>query len=232
MAGTWQSMYEGIASERLLRFIEFEGAASSTRHFQPLLVPGLLQTEEYARVILGQLNGHLSGDRVDALVEVRMRRQELLNRQDPPELFFILDEAAARRLIGDRAVMRRQLRRLTELAEKPRITIEVLPFSAGAYPALSGSFVVHELPDPGGAGALYLEGAHGEELTSDDPQLILRHREIFEELRRLSLGPEGSLAFLSELVDGLALPAAAGTEAARRSTPSFGLIENSNGGRP
>jgi transcriptional regulator with XRE-family HTH domain len=200
----WQNVYKDVASQRLLEFIEFEAAASITRNFQPLMVPGLLQTREYAQVMLRELNRDLTSENIDSLVQVRMRRQELLDREDAPLLLFIMDEAATRRLVGDRHVMRRQLDRLTELAARPRITVEVLPFSAGAYPALNGSFVIQEFPDSADADVLYQEGPQGEELRSDDPELIRRYRDIFDELRRLSLGPQGSLSFLNELAKELA----------------------------
>jgi hypothetical protein len=103
MAGTeqpWQSAYREVVSPQLLQFIELEAAASVIRNFQPLMIPGLLQTEEYARLTLGGLTADLSDHRIEALVEVRRRRQELLSRDDAPMLFFIVDEAATRRLVG------------------------------------------------------------------------------------------------------------------------------------
>jgi transcriptional regulator with XRE-family HTH domain len=200
----WQNVYKDVASTRLLQFIEFEAAASVTRNFQPLIVPGLLQTRDYARVMLRQLKGDLTDGRIDALVDVRMKRQELLQRDDAPLLFFVLDEAATRRVVGGTQVMRRQLDRLTELAARPRITVEVLPFSAGAYPALNGSFVIQEFPDSADADVLYQEGPQGEEIRSDDQELITHYREIFEELRGLSLGPQDSLSFLNGLAKELA----------------------------
>jgi transcriptional regulator with XRE-family HTH domain len=200
----WQSAYRDIASPRLLQFIELEAPASVSRNFQPLMIPGLLQTEEYARIMLSQLKADLPGEGVDSLVEVRMRRQELIDRDDSPLLFFILDEAATRRLVGGADVMRRQLLRLTELAGRPRITIEVLPFSAGAHEGMQGSFVIQEFPDPNDDDVLYQEGPEGDLISHDDPELIVRYRERFEGLRALSLGPEGSLAFLNEVANNLA----------------------------
>jgi transcriptional regulator with XRE-family HTH domain len=199
----WQSAYRDVAPQRLLQFIELEAPAFVSRNFQPLFIPGLLQTEDYARVMMGLLKADLPEEGIDSLVEVRMRRQELIDRADSPLLFFILDEAATRRLVGGPKVMREQLRRLTELAVRPRITIEVVPFSAGAHYGMQGSFVIQEFPDPGDADALYQEGPQGELLSLDDPELILHYRQVFEDLRHLSLGPEESLSFLHELVDNL-----------------------------
>src|ERR1700733_5619567 len=199
----WQSVYRDIVSPRLLQLIEFEAAASISRNFQPLVIPGLLQTEEYARAMFGQLAGDTPDPGVDARVEVRMKRQEVLDQADPPLLFFILDEAATRRLVGGRDVMRGQLRRMAELAARPHVTIEVVPFSVGAHPGLQGPFLIEEFPDPADDDVLYLESPQGDVLSRDDPDLILHYREVFEKLRRLSLGPEGSLTFLARLADDM-----------------------------
>jgi hypothetical protein len=99
--------------------------------------------------------------------------------------------------------MRRQLDRLIDLAARDRITVEVLPFGAGAYPALNGSFVIYGFPGAADADVLYQEGPEGDEISSDNPELISRYRDIFQELRRLSLGPEGSLGFLNALAKEL-----------------------------
>jgi transcriptional regulator with XRE-family HTH domain len=198
----WQSVYRDAVTPRLLQFIDLEKPASVTRNFQPLMIPGLLQTEDYARAVLGRLTEDLPDDRIDSRVEVRMKRQELLENDTSPLMFFIFDEAATRRPIGGTGVMRKQLRRLAELADRPRITVEVIPFSAGVHPGLNGPFIIQEFPDPADVDVLYIEGPLGE-LISDEHELTLHYRETFEELRRISLGPRKSLAFLKELADSL-----------------------------
>jgi hypothetical protein len=197
---SWQSMYRDVASPRLLQLIEYEAAASITRNFQPLLMPGLLQTEEYARAILRQFAHPITDQRIDAQVEVRMRRQELIDRADPPVLFFILDEAVTRRIIGGTAVMRQQVRKLVELASRPHVTIEIVPFGVGVHPGLQGPFVIYEFPDPADDDVLYLENALGDVISRDSPEEILRYRETFEELRKLSLGRDGSMTYLDKLM--------------------------------
>ncbi len=99
--------------------------------------------------------------------------------------------------------MRRQLDRLIDLAGRDHDHRRGAAVQRGAYPALNGSFVIHGFPDAADADVLYQEGPEGEEISSDNPELISRYREIFEELRHLSLGPDGSLAFLNELADSL-----------------------------
>jgi hypothetical protein len=198
---SWWSMYRDVAPSRLLQFIEYESAAVITRNFEPLLVPGLLQTEEYARATIRQFYDRLTADGVDTLMELRMKRQELLDRPDPPLLFFILDEAVIRRLVGGKVVMRRQVRQLTEIAGKPNVTVEVVPFSAGVHAGMNGSFVVLEFPDAEDDDVLYLESTQGELIKPDLPEEILAYRETFEQLRALSLGPEGSVTYLYKVAD-------------------------------
>lgn len=196
---SWQSAYRDVVSPRLLQLIEYEASASISRNFQPLLVPGLLQTEEYARAVLGQFAAPTTAERIDAQVEVRMRRQELVDRDDPPLLFFILDEAVTHRMVASPAVMRRQVRKLIELAGRPHVTVEIVPFSAGVHPGLQGPFVIYEFPDPADDDVLYLENPLGDVISRDSPEEILRYRVAFEELRKLSLGRDGSLTFLDNL---------------------------------
>jgi len=196
----WWSNHRDVLSTELLQLIEYESAAAITRNFQPLVVPGLLQTEEYARAILRE---HVSGDRVEALVGIRMKRQELLDRSDGPLLFFILDEAVIRRLVGGKDAMRRQLARLVELGRRPNVTIEVVPFSAGAHPGLRGPFVVLEFPDPEDDDVLYLENSAGDMIRREEPDQVLPYREVFEQLRGISFGPEGSAEYLRQVADGM-----------------------------
>jgi transcriptional regulator with XRE-family HTH domain len=200
-APSWWSQYRHIASPGFLQFVEYEAAASATSNFEPLLVPGLLQTEEYARAVIQQFGEQPTEERVDALVKLRMTRQELLKRADPPRLSFILDEAVVRRLVGGRAVMRRQVHHLIQMADIPNVTIELVPFSAGVHPGMHGPFVVIEFPDTADEDALYLESPRGDVVYRDAPDEIKASREIFRQLRVMSLRPEGSVTYLSKVAD-------------------------------
>jgi transcriptional regulator with XRE-family HTH domain len=200
---SWWSGYREVAPQSLLQLIGYESAALIIRNFETLLVPGLLQTEEYARTVIREFEG--STKHLETLVEIRMRRQDLLDRGDPsPLLFFILDEAVVRRQIGGKAVMRRQIRSLVEVADRPNVTVEVVPFSAGAHPGLKGPFVVIEFPDAEDDDVLYLESARGDLVSRDAPDEVADHREAFEVLRKLSLGPDRSLTYLGKLADEMA----------------------------
>jgi hypothetical protein len=160
---SWWIGYRELVSQEYLVFLGYESSASIVRNFEPLLIPGLLQTEEYAREILSEIGGLGSKKVIDGLVELRMQRQELLlERDEPPSLDFILDEAVIRRVVGGPSVMRRQLNHLRDLADRPNVTVRIMPFSAGMYPRLRVAYVLLEFPDPEDEDILYVENAQGE----------------------------------------------------------------------
>jgi transcriptional regulator with XRE-family HTH domain len=197
---SWWSTYRDSMSNRLIQLIEYENAAYISRHFEDLVMPGLLQTTDYMRVSTKQLAPDMSAKQVDTVIEVRLKRQELLKRSDAPLLFFIVDESVIRRVVGGKDVMLRQLEHLIEAADTPRITVEVIPFSAGLLPGLQSPFVIHEFPDAADDDVLYLESPRGDLLSRDDLDEILTFREDFERLRRASLGPEGTIDFLRGVI--------------------------------
>ncbi|HET9079743.1 MAG TPA: helix-turn-helix transcriptional regulator [Trebonia sp.] len=199
----WWSSYRDSISRRLIQLIEYENAADISRHYEDLVIPGLLQTTEYMRVSTTQLAPGIPASQVDTVVEVRLKRQELLRKPDGPSLFFVIDEAVVRRLVGGKDLMRRQLQRLIEAALMPNITVEVVPFTAGLLPGLQSPFVIHEFPDDADDDVLYLESPRGDLLSRDDADEVLRFRKDFERLRKASLGPEGTTDFLREVIAGL-----------------------------
>ena len=141
------SVYKDVAEPEYIAFLGYESSASIIRNFEPLLIPGLLQTEEYASEVLSAMHD-FELHKVDPLVELRMQRQELLVREpSPPSMHFIMDEAVIRRMIGGHALMRRQLRRLKELADHPNIIIRIVSFERGIYPRFREAY-----SQPRGAG--------------------------------------------------------------------------------
>jgi transcriptional regulator with XRE-family HTH domain len=199
---SWWNEYRELAP-RLIQLIEYEAAAFIARNFQPLLIPGLLQTEEYARTSIRQLDPEMKPGRLEAFVEIRMKRQELLQRSSAPLLFFIVDEAVVRRIVGGQGVMRRQLQRMIDVSDMPNVTIEVVPFGAGLLPGLQSQFLIYEFPDAADDDVLYLEGARGELLSRDSQDDVVSFRESFEQLREASLGPDGSIDFIRALLGEL-----------------------------
>ncbi|RAY13662.1 XRE family transcriptional regulator [Actinomadura craniellae] len=197
----WWSSYRKALSQPYTDMIGYESAASILRHFQPLVVPGLLQTSDYAEAITHGLLRPENRSRSEQLIEVRMRRQELLEQPDPPQFYFVIDEAVVHRHVGGQNVMRNQIRRLVELASLPHVTIEVVPFTAGAHMGLGGAFTIIEFPDPEDDDVLSLESERGSVTTRDLHDEVTHYREVFEDLRRVSLRPEGSAVLLSRLAD-------------------------------
>jgi transcriptional regulator with XRE-family HTH domain len=199
---SWWNTYRDIPP-RLVQLIEYESAAMIIRNFQPLLIPGLLQTEEYATTTIRSLRHQPTAEEVRTTVELRMKRQQLLEQPEMPLMFFIMDEAAVRRQVGGRDAARRQIQRLLDESDKSSVTIEVIPFSAGAHPGMQGPFMLFEFPDAGDDDALHLEGPTESKWNRDDPEEISIFRERFEVLRDLSLGPHGTANLLRQLLDEL-----------------------------
>ncbi|APU14737.1 MULTISPECIES: helix-turn-helix domain-containing protein [Actinoalloteichus] len=153
LAGTpkrhgWTVDIQRNLPEDFHRFLMLETALLEHRQFETLLVPGLLQTADYARALISGIDPGLSEDEVERRVVARITRQQILSRTKPPRLHAILDAGLLERPVGGRRVMQRQLRQIAEACEAPNITIQVLPKSVGASPALEGPFSILTLPDP------------------------------------------------------------------------------------
>jgi hypothetical protein len=200
-ARSWWSGYRDVAPPALLQLIEYESAAAAIWQFEEVVIPGILQTEEYARAVLENFyDENRASERVNALVELRTRREELLDRENAPNFSFMLDESVVRRLIGGVSVMRRQLRRLIEASELGNVTIEVVPFSAGLHPGMSGPFEIVEFADDPDQKVIFLESPRGD-IVSDDPEETARYLEAFRQIKKSSLGPQESIAFLRTVAD-------------------------------
>jgi transcriptional regulator with XRE-family HTH domain len=183
----WWSDYREVTSEQYLNFLGYENAASVIQTFQPLLIPGLLQSEGYARAVLRAFGGSATDKRVEESVKLRLRRQEeLLERADPPEMLFVIDEAALHRWVGGRDVMRNQLNRLKGESERGNVTIEVVPFSAGAHRGMQGPFVILEFADERDEDVLYIENSRGDLIIREGQEEIEPYRDAFAELRELA----------------------------------------------
>jgi transcriptional regulator with XRE-family HTH domain len=158
--------YRDLGTPQFISFLAYETAASVIRSYQPVFVPGLLQTEEYAREVLAQLRGP-DQQTVDRLVDLRMARQELVDNVGLSSFHFILDQSVLYRTIGGTGVMRRQLRRLKEESEKPNVTLRIVPFNAGIYPRVGTAYILFEFPDPENEDVLFIEDAQGDLMLRD-----------------------------------------------------------------
>jgi hypothetical protein len=177
--GWWQG-YSDILPHWVEPYFGLEAAASFIRTYELQFVPGLLQTDGYARAVI-RLGNAGNEEEVARRTEARMSRQEILKREDPPRMWAVVDEAALRRPIGGRAVMKEQIRHLTEMSEHPEVTLQVLPFSAGGHPALGGPFTILRFAEPDLRDVVYIE-----QLTSalylDKATEVDSYLEVMEQL--------------------------------------------------
>ncbi|MET7363066.1 helix-turn-helix transcriptional regulator [Streptomyces sp. NPDC005562] len=179
--GWWQRFHD-ILPGWFSMYVSLEGAASLIRSYEPHFVPGLLQTEEYARGVMrsGAIGQTRPAD-IERYVALRMERQSLLTREDAPRLWVVMDETALRRPVGDGDVMRDQIDRLLEAAELPHVTLQVAPFAAGPHPGTYGPFVLFrfamaELPDM--VYSEYLTGA----VYLDARREVATHLEVMDRM--------------------------------------------------
>jgi hypothetical protein len=197
---SWWSKYRGDISPQYFQYMEYEEAASLHRSYQLLAVPGLLQTKEYASAIIRKMAPPGTPvEQIRSRVEIRMKRQEFLEQGASPTLIYVMDEAAIRHVLGEHNVADGQIARLIQQAKRPNVTIEIVPFSAGLHAGMLEPFTILEFPDPEDSDILYLESSRDLMFSQDEAGEITGYREAFEELRSISLGPAGTLAYLEKL---------------------------------
>ncbi len=148
----WWYHYSDVLPQWFRAYVDLESAAALIRTYEGQFVPGLLQTEEYMRAVMGGASLDDSAEELEQRVTLRLSRQRVLTQPEAPRVWAVVDEAALRRPVGGREVMRAQLERLVDAAKLPSVTLQVLPFRAGAHPAMVGAFSVlrfadEELPD-------------------------------------------------------------------------------------
>jgi hypothetical protein len=192
----WWHPYREL-SPTYFTYIGLEQEAKAVRTFQLGVVPGLLQTEDYARALIARGPGELSEDEIERQVEVRAERQKLLTADEPIRLWAIIDEAALRRPVGDEDVMRQQLEHLLEMARLAKVTLQVIPFAAGAHPGLLSAFTLLEFPHPDDQDAAYVQTV-GSELFLEGSD-VTDYRIAFERLTAFSLTPADTLPFIANM---------------------------------
>ena len=198
--GWWQH-YGDVLPQWFRTYVDLESAASLIRTYEGQLVPGLLQTDDYIRAVVHDASLGPSED-VGRRVRLRMARQTVLTRQHPPRLWAVIDEAALRRPVGGREVMRGQLERLIAATKLPNVTLQILPFAGGAHPAMAGAFSIlrfteRELPD-----VVYLEHLTNA-IYLDKRDEVERYLDVMELLCVASEPPAKSVELLTRILDEL-----------------------------
>jgi transcriptional regulator with XRE-family HTH domain len=182
-----------------------EAEASSIDAYQSGVIPGLIQTEEYARAIFQMAVPPLSPEKLSQLVQVRLTRQSRVAAEDDSRLEYhgILDEAALHRRVGGPQVMGAQLRQLTGAAEQANITVQVIPFDVGAHPAMESDFSILKFDQPLVSDVVYVEGLVGNIILEKAPD-IDRYRAVFKRLESMALSESDSITLIRRISDSYA----------------------------
>jgi transcriptional regulator with XRE-family HTH domain len=199
--GWWQSYSRSVVPSGYGDLITVEAEAATIRSYQPEVVPGLLQTAGYARAVIRVGRKSDTAAEVGRRVEVRLERQQILTRADPPppRVHVVLNEAVLRRRVGGPEVMREQIQHLMAERDRANVTVQVLPFEAGAHPAMVGPFVMMTFLDPGDLGVVHLENATGS-LALETPEELRAYEEFWDDIQASAYSPDDSRAFLRTYV--------------------------------
>jgi transcriptional regulator with XRE-family HTH domain len=198
----WWSVYDDVLPTGFGIYVGLEAEAAGLRSFEGEAVQGLFQTPDYARAILREVQVRDTDEQVERLVDLRMKRQEVLDRNPPLDVWMILDEAVIRRTIGGPEVMRDQLARLVEASRKPNVTLQVLPFSTGSHAGLRGPFSILEFPERADPDVAYVESVAGI-IYLEKEREVRTAAEAFDRLRAAALSPGQSTDLIIEAAKDL-----------------------------
>ncbi|GAA3417391.1 helix-turn-helix transcriptional regulator [Streptosporangium vulgare] len=208
--GWWHKVSEAIP-EWVQSYVGLEEEAATLQEYQSEFVPGLLQTEDYARAVMRSAPVLPPDEELERRLSIRMQRQErVLERPDPPMMWCILNEAVIRRPVGGAQSMRDQLRRLIKLSETNYVTIQVLPFAAGVHPAMDGGFTLLNFPKLSDPDTVYIEYWQGS-VYLEDSREVDAYVLLFNHLRARALGPDQTRNLIAQAIrdmqaDGEAYP--------------------------
>jgi transcriptional regulator with XRE-family HTH domain len=196
----WWAKYDDVLPDWFETYVGLEQATSLIRTYELQFVPGLFQTEDYARAVT--ILGHraASADEIERRVSLRLKRQQLLGAPNP-RVWAVIDESALRRPLGGREVMRAQLRHLLEVADLPQVTLQLMPFERGGHSAAGGSFAILRFAEPDLPDIVYIEQLTGA-LYLDRREEIDHYREVMNSLSAEAETPADSMALLRRIIKG------------------------------
>lgn len=198
----WSRNYNWQLPGEYAAYVNFEAEARAVHNYESLFVPGLLQTEDYGRAMIRGVLPTATQHEVDERVQARAERQKLLLSDDPLELWAVVDEAAIRRVVGGRQVMRDQLLHVLELTEAPNVTVQVITFDAGAHSGMPGSFVHMEFRNELDPELVYVDTLAGDIFLEADDD-VRRYRGMFDYLRAIALSPEQTRKLITTATETL-----------------------------
>jgi transcriptional regulator with XRE-family HTH domain len=192
----WWDPYDKMLSEATTTFFGLEAEAAKVLVFEPLAVPGLLQTEDYARAIVMGAAGQITEEQVEARIEVRLRRQQALYDSPALELVAVIDEAVLHRQVGSPKIMQAQVEHLKDLAHLPNVVLHAIPFGTGAHAGMSGSFNILQFPEPGDLDAVFADLVAGQMFIEEPTEVRLYHA-AFLHLLGVAASPAHTLEILT-----------------------------------
>ncbi len=195
----WWRVFDDVLPTGFSVYVGLEAEGSSLRVYEPQVVHGLLQTEEYARAVMTSVRRKKTPAEIDRLVALRMQRQEVVLRADPLQLWMILDEAVLRRPVGPPQIMHQQLEHLCTASRWPNVTLQVLAFASGVHPALNGPFAILEFPERYDHDVVYSEGISGQAYLEERDREVRAQAEVFDLLRAAALPPADSIDLISRI---------------------------------
>jgi transcriptional regulator with XRE-family HTH domain len=197
--GWWHAYNEVFTGS----FVGLESDASFLHTHQALLVPGLLQTEAYMRAVIRAIRPDSAEADVELRVRARSNRQRLITEeQNPPEYWAVLDEAVLHRVVGGPEAMREQLKKLVELATLPNVTMQVVPFSAGAHAGMEAPFLILGFPEQADPDVVYVENTTSG-VYLEQPEDVHRYTLMFDHLRAAALKPDDTVELVDRTADRL-----------------------------
>src|SRR5215472_10281458 len=199
----WWQQYGETVPEWFATYVGLEAEATTISVYQAETVPGLLQTERYAAALHRAELMNATEEQIERHVALRMERQARLRQPDAPQFWIVLNEAVIRRIVGERAIMHEQLLRLAEAASAPNITLQVLPFSAGAHASMDSAFWILSFDPPTDSEVVYFEHPTCS-LYLEKPDEVARYRLVYEHLRAASLSLDDSRRLLARSAEDLA----------------------------
>src|ERR1700685_878536 len=198
----WWTVWDGVLPTGFGIYVGLEAEAASLRGSEAQVVHGLLQTEEYAKAVMTTVRRRQTPEEIDRLVQLRLQRQDVLQRVDPLELWIILDEAVLRRMTAPADIMHRQLEHLCDASNWPNITLQILTFGSGLHPGLGGPFAIIEFPERFDPDVVYTEGVTGQAYMEERDREVRARSEAFDLLRATALPPADSALLIQSISEG------------------------------
>jgi len=202
----WWYAYRDHYSQAFQSYLDLEAGAKLLKFWQPSIVPGLLQTEAYARAAVAATasSEEDAAGRVDMDIEVRQHRQRaIFDQPSPPHITVVLEEPVLLRMVGGAGIMRDQIRRLQEISELPHVTLRVLPLSVGVVTGMFGQFIILEFEDEDDPPVVYVEGAAGVSLVRTEHRISDPYERMFDRLFGAALDEDGTDDFLRSIAQRL-----------------------------